>query len=303
MGSFTHRNCSVPGGQGSPQGSEEKRGPEKTPGSSMKSRAQVIAAPAFSRTAFWMALAAVVAVFGLSSAPLRAQSAGALFKHGQNAEAREDYDAAFDNYQKAYAKAPKNLEYRTALYRVRITTSAMHITKGRKLLDAGNDQAALAEFLHAAEIDPSNEAAQQEIARVRKKSGEVAPRTETSLSQTEGIQEDLESMGAPAELKPLSNEPLTLHMTEDSKVVYQAIGKAAGLDMAKFQSCLDAGTHDVAIAAEASTTPAEATGTPSIFVNGKFVGDPTANLVPTYAQIAAMIDAARTSPSPSSKPS
>ena len=82
-----------------------------------------------------------------------------------------------------------------------------------------------------------------------------------------------------------------------------AIGKAAGLNMAKFQSCLDAGTHDVAIAAEASTTPAEATGTPSIFVNGKFVGDPTANLVPTYAQIAAMIDAARTSPSPSPKPS
>jgi len=231
MGSFTHRNCSVPGGQGSPQGSEEKRGPEKTPGSSMKSRAQVIAAPAFSRTAFWMALAAVVAVFGLSSAPLRAQSAGALFKHGQSAEAREDYDAAFDNYQKAYAKAPKNLEYRTALYRVRITTSAMHITKGRKLLDAGNDQAALAEFLHAAEIDPSNEAAQQEIARVRKKSGEVAPRTETSLSQTEGIQEDLESMGAPAELKPVSNEPLTLHMQEDAKVVYQAIGKAAGVNV------------------------------------------------------------------------
>ena len=82
-----------------------------------------------------------------------------------------------------------------------------------------------------------------------------------------------------------------------------SIGKAAGLDMAKFQPCLDAGTHDVAIAAEASKTPADATGTPSIFVNGKFVGDPAANLVPTYAQIAAMIDAARTSPSPSPKSS
>ena len=234
MGSFTHRNCdrnSVRGGQGSPQGSEEKRGPEKTPGSSMKSRAQVTAASAFSRAAFWMALVAVVAVFVLSSASLRAESASSFYKRGLNAEAREDYDAAFDNFQKAYAKTPKDLQYRTAFYRVRITASAMHITKGRKLLDAGNDQGALSEFLRAAEIDPSNEAAQQEIARARKKNGEAAPQTETSLSQTEGKQEDLESMGAPAELKPLSNEPLTLHMQEDAKMVYQAIGKAAGVNV------------------------------------------------------------------------
>ena len=234
MGSYTHRNCdrnSVRGGQGSPQGSEEKRGPEKTPGSSMKSRAQATAASAFSRAAFWMALLAVVAVFCLSSASLRAESASTFYKRGLNAEARDDYDAAFDNYQKAYAKAPKDLQYRTSLYRVRITASAMHITKGRKLLDGGNDQGALSEFLHAAEIDPSNEAAQQEIARVRKKNGEAAPQTETSLSQTVGKQEDLESMGAPAELKPVSNEPLTLHMQEDAKVVYQAIGKAAGVNV------------------------------------------------------------------------
>ena len=38
-------------------------------------------------------------------------------------------------------------------------------------------------------------------------------------------------MGAPAELKPVSNEPLTLHMSEDTKVVYQAIGKAAGVNV------------------------------------------------------------------------
>jgi protein-disulfide isomerase len=81
------------------------------------------------------------------------------------------------------------------------------------------------------------------------------------------------------------------------------IGKAAGLDMSKLQPCLDAGTHDAAIAAEAGTTPADASGTPSLFVNGQFVGDPNANLVPTYAQIAAAIDAARVTPSPSPKPS
>ncbi len=107
----------------------------------------------------------------------------------------------------------------------------MHISKGRKLLQAGDEQGALAEFLHAAEIDPSNEAAQQEIARVRQKQGEAPPVSTNQSSHEPGEQEEIESIGAPAELKPVSNEPLTLHMTEDTKVIYQAIGKAAGVNV------------------------------------------------------------------------
>jgi general secretion pathway protein D len=178
-----------------------------------------------------MAIFAVAALLDLQSATLRAESASSFFKHAQNAEARQDYDAAFDNYQKAYAKAPKNLEYRAALYRFRVTASAAHVTKGRKLQELGKDQEAISEFLRAAEIDPSNEAAQQAIAQMRKKNGETEVRTETSIPDTKGNPEDLESMGAPAVLKPVSNEPLTLHMTEDTKVVYQAIGKAAGVNI------------------------------------------------------------------------
>jgi general secretion pathway protein D len=177
-----------------------------------------------------VALFAVLAVFGMSSVPLRAESADSYFKNGESAEAREDYDAAFDNYQKAYAKNPKDLRFRTALARVRVTDSSMHLSKGRKLVDAGDEQGALVEFLHAAEIDPGNEAAQQEIARVRQKQGELVPQGETGLPEEAG-KEELESMGAPVELKPLSNEPLTLHMTEDTKVIYQAVGKAAGVNI------------------------------------------------------------------------
>jgi general secretion pathway protein D len=170
-------------------------------------------------------------VVGLSSVELRAQSASSFFKRGETAEAHEDYDAAFDNYQKAYNKAPKDLRYRAALYRVRSTAASVHVTKGQKMLDAGNEQGALAEFLHASEIDPSNEAAQQDIARVRQKHGEVTPTNETSIPQVEGKQEALDSMSAPAVLRPVSDEPLTLHMQEDAKVVYQAVGKAAGINV------------------------------------------------------------------------
>jgi len=236
MGILTNRNCvkmRVWGGQGSPQGPDEQCGPAKTPGSSMKSRVQAQAASrfVFSGAFFWIALLAVLAVFSLSSVALRAESASTFFKRGQVAEAKEDYDAAFDNYQKAHTKAPKDLQFRAAFYRVRITASATHVTKGQKLLDAGNEQGALSEFLHAAEIDPSNEAAQQAIARVRKKHGEATLTSETSLPEIEGKEENLESMSAPVILKPVSNEPLTLHIQEDAKMVYQAIGKAAGVNV------------------------------------------------------------------------
>ncbi len=188
---------------------------------------------AFAGAAFWAALFAVVVVFGLTCAPLHAaDSASALFKRGEAAEAREDYDAAFDNYQRAYAKAPKDLRYRTAVYRVKVTASSQHLSKGRKLFEAGDEQGALSEFLHAAEIDPGNEAAQQEIARVRQKHGEATPqKTETSISEASGNQGEIDSMASPAMLRPVSNEPLTLHMSEDAKVIYQAVGRAAGVNV------------------------------------------------------------------------
>jgi protein-disulfide isomerase len=82
-----------------------------------------------------------------------------------------------------------------------------------------------------------------------------------------------------------------------------AIAKGAGLDMAKFQPCLDAGTHDDAILAEMSATPSEVGGTPSIFVAGKFVPGATAESWPTFDLIKAAIDAALASPAPSAVPS
>ncbi len=190
-----------------------------------------IVAPAASRAVFWVVLLGVLAVFCLPGALLHAESANKFYKLGQSAEAHGDYDAAFDNFEKAYNKDPKDLRYRIALSRVRETDSAAHMTKGRNLLAAGNEQGALTEFLRASEIDPGNEAAQQAIAGLRKKSGEATPAAENSIPQAAGAQDEINSMGEPPELKALSNQPLTLHMTEDSKVIYEAIGKAAGVNV------------------------------------------------------------------------
>jgi general secretion pathway protein D len=187
--------------------------------------------PTATRITCWIASLAVLAVLGLGCTQSRAESANTVYKHGQTAEAREDYDAAYQLYQKANTMAPRDLRIRTALYRVRLSASALHVTKGRKLLDAGDTQGALVELLRAAEIDPGNEAAQQAIARVRVRQGEQTQAAAPSLIEAPGTQEELDSMGAPPQLKPVSKEPVTLHMVEDAKVVYQAIGKAAGINV------------------------------------------------------------------------
>jgi len=180
-----------------------------------------------------LAFALLLAVVGLGVfvARLHAESANSDFKQGQAAEAREDYDTAFDLYQKAYKRDPKDTRFQIALARIRTTASSAHITTGRKLLQAGDVQGALSQFLHAAEIDPGNEAAQQEIARVRQRQGNGAQVPEVALPQPAGEELELDQVQAPPELHPLTNEPLSLHMAEDTKVVYQAIAKAAGVNV------------------------------------------------------------------------
>ena len=185
----------------------------------------------FFRTYSRIAVFAVLAGLGTASARLVAESANTDYTQGQRAEAREDYDTALADYQKAFQKSPKDLRFRTAIDRVRVTASSVHMTKGRKLLQGGDLTGALSEFLHASEIDPGNEAAQQGIAKVRQQQGQAPPTPEIGLPQAAGEQEQLNSMGAPAQLKLVSNEPLTLHMTEDAKMIYQAVGKAAAINV------------------------------------------------------------------------
>jgi protein-disulfide isomerase len=73
------------------------------------------------------------------------------------------------------------------------------------------------------------------------------------------------------------------------------IGKSAGLDTAKYNPCVQQGSHLSAIQAEQTSKSADIKGTPAIVVNGKQVqgpvdpntGNPT---VPDYPTIAAAID-------------
>lgn len=155
-----------------------------------------------------------------------AQSANTFYKRGALAEDKEDIEAAYENFAKAYQKKPQDMRYRAAYYRTRFSAAALHVKRGEALRSQGNDTGALTEFLRALEIDPSNELAQQDIVATRLKMS-APPNQESSAPPPD----PLELAGSPPELKPVANEPITLHMSEDAKVVYQAVGKAAGINV------------------------------------------------------------------------
>src|ERR1700757_3687558 len=153
-----------------------------------------------------------------------------LYQRGQAAETKDDPITAYEDYYQAFQKEPKNLRYKTAYERLRFQAGSAHVDKGEKLLSQGDTTGALTEFLRALEIDPSNELAHQDIEKARAKDA-ASPEANRETSIPEDQAEALTQVGSPIQLKPISNEPLTLHMTEDSKVVYTTIGKAAGVNV------------------------------------------------------------------------
>ncbi len=167
-----------------------------------------------------------------------AQSANAWNKKGEAAEAHQDWDVAYDAYHQALLKNPKDVRYKAHYERAKFQASVSHVDRGRVLRQNGDLVGALNEFTHALQIDPGNQTASQEIDQVQpllqqqqsQPSGAAPPREQ--MSNQDEINRNLGSITGPVELKPLSNDPIpAIHMVEDVKVIYQAIGKAAGFNV------------------------------------------------------------------------
>src|SRR5437868_4468833 len=163
--------------------------------------------------------------------PLAADKAKSLYEHGKDAEARQNYEKAFDYYKQAYDLKPKDLRYRTAFERMRFLAAASHVHRGQLLRDAGKLDEALAEFQKALDIDPSSFIAQQEVRRTKEMIDEAQNPRPQAAGVPSGLKKRLEQAAGPVELAPISNVPITLKLTEDSKVIYETVGKLAGINV------------------------------------------------------------------------
>ena len=159
-------------------------------------------------------------------------SAKVLYEKGQDAEARQNYEQAFDYFKQAYNLKPKDLRYRTAFERTRFYAASSHVHRGQILRDAGKLDEAAVEFRKGLEIDPSSFIAQQELKRTEQMIREAQnPQPQAAAPGTTALRKRLESAQGPVELAPISNVPITLKVTEKSNVIYETVGKLAGINV------------------------------------------------------------------------
>jgi len=161
-----------------------------------------------------------------------ADSAKSLYKKGQDAEARQNYEQAYDFFKRAYDLKPTDLGYRASFERLRFLAGASHVHRGQLLREAGQLDQALAEFQKAVEIDASSAIAKQELRRTQQMidAAKAAP-SKSAAPPSDYLQKRIEEAGGPVELTAISNIPINLKMTEDTKVIYETVGKLAGINV------------------------------------------------------------------------
>lgn len=150
------------------------------------------------------------------------------FNAGKKAEATNDFDTALVHYQTALKADPTNVEFRLKVDRLRFEAGQAHVEQGQKLSDKGDLQMALTEYQKAMMIDPSSPIAQQQTKQTLDAITAKQAAAQGVTSRPSPDQQP-ELMAGPPALKPLSQAPVNLIMTNDSKMIFETVAKLAGL--------------------------------------------------------------------------
>ncbi len=165
-----------------------------------------------------------------------------FYNRARAAEAAGDYDAALDLYASASQLAPGETRFELAERRMRFVAGQAHVARGFALRGQGEYEGALAEFETAYTIDPGSSVAAEERRRtldlIAERDRGALPEglpPEAQQSALEGARHEraelVNSIRRPADLAPLSNEPINLLLKESSQVVFETIGRLAGINV------------------------------------------------------------------------
>src|SRR5579872_4513794 len=178
------------------------------------------------RPAFLLSLVALLTL------PALADKAKDLYNKGQDAEAREHYEEAYNFFKQAYDLKPKDLRYRAAFERIRFEAAASVVHHGQQLREAGKLDDAVAEFQKALTIDPSLFIAKQELNRTLKIINDQNNPSPQAAGPPASLEKKFHEAPGPVELAPISNAPITLKLGPDkSDTVYRTIGQLAGINV------------------------------------------------------------------------
>lgn len=168
------------------------------------------------------------------------RKANKLYRQGRTAEISGLYDEALDLYAQASRESPRHSRFSLAERRMRFVAGQAHVVNGVRLRNEGRLEEALASFERAIGIDPASSVAAQErirtldlVERAAQSGDELSPASYASALDAEHQERARRvlSMTEPANLQPLSSEPINLMLNETAKVVFETIGKLAGINL------------------------------------------------------------------------
>jgi general secretion pathway protein D len=163
--------------------------------------------------------------------PAVADKAKDLYAKGQDAEARQHFEDAYNFFKQAYDLKPKELRYRSAFERTRFEAAAEIVHKGQKLREDGKLDDAVAAFQKALAIDPTLYLAKQELIRTQKMINDQRNPEPQAAGPPVGLERRIRDASGPVELAPISNIPITVKLTDKSDTVYRTIGQLAGINV------------------------------------------------------------------------
>ncbi len=173
-----------------------------------------------------------MALAGLLAFSACAPGSLSYYRQGRKAEIQKNWDDALIDYEKAAEEQPANVKYQLMERHARLQASLFHLEQGQDLLRQQRVSEAIGEFQKAVSIDPSNQAARQELNRLFAK--EVAAKQAHEKALRQAIKEsERQAPSGVVKLKPLPKEPLTrFRISADSRRVYETLCKLAGLNVA-----------------------------------------------------------------------
>ncbi len=178
-----------------------------------------------------LSLVAMLLIVLAASVPLAADNAHSNYNKGVDAEKRQDYERAFEYFQEAFREKPKEIRYRAAYEHTKFLAAAAHVHRGQLLRDGGKLEEAIVEFQKASAIDPSSFIAQQELRRTQDLLNQATNPPQAVAAPPNALRKRLAEAQGPVELTSISNVPITLKSTEDTKVIYEIVGKLAGINV------------------------------------------------------------------------
>ncbi len=157
-----------------------------------------------------------------------ADRGSAAFAQGARAERNGDLDTACQSYEEASHAVPKNAKYLAAYTRVKFDAAAKHVHNGEVLRVGGQLDQALRQFQQALAIDSTSSIALQELQQTEEMMRKHQQHTALKPAPVTSL---LADYGRTVELKPLSQAPLTLHLTTNADMAYRTICKLAGINV------------------------------------------------------------------------